>query len=143
MELDPNNSPQHPPSPQRLRLDNLTAYIYRHFHHLLTDQERAAERVLFAQSTQHTSRFRPEAKLAEFFRLPEIAATFPDLIRRIDEHGVAQVMRAAADRVLRDNPGVSILHECKRCGALCRTPTARQCFECGFNWHNAAPDARA
>jgi hypothetical protein len=28
------------------------------------------------------------------------------------------------------------VNRCPRCGRVVRTPLARQCFECGFDWHS-------
>jgi hypothetical protein len=115
--------------------DTLTRYIYGHFRQLLTEEELAAERVQIGRAKQLGSSDPQGTRSLEFFRVPEVQAKFPGLMRRIDEYGVAFVMRAAAERVLRDNPEKRILHTCPKCGELCRTPVAQQCFECGFDWH--------
>lgn len=115
-------------------MDALTFYIYGHFSDLLTPEERAAWRVRTGRLKQWA--YEPDGtRSLEFFRVPEVQATYPDLMRRIAEQGVGAVMRAAADRVLRDNPDKKILHTCAKCGELCRTPKARQCWTCGFDWH--------
>lgn len=129
----PSRSPARP-LPPNLLPDELTAYIYRHYSQLLTEEELAAERVRVARAKQFS--YRDGNRAVEVFRLPEVQAKYPDLMRRIDEHGAASVMRAAAERVLRDNPEKKLLHTCAKCGALCRTPRARQCFSCGFDWHS-------
>ncbi len=122
--------------PSYFEIDALTRYIYRHFHDLLTDEERAAERVRTARVKQWDSADPEGTRVIELLRVPEVQRTYPELLRRIDENGFANVMRAAADRVLREHSDKKILHICARCGELCRTPTAKQCFECGFDWHS-------
>lgn len=134
MSTIPDSSQPSRSLPQELQLDALTHYIYDHFSSLLTPEERAAWRFRTAHVKQWS--YKPDGtQTLEFFRVPEVQTTYPDLMRRIAEQGVATVMRAAADRVLRDNPGKKILHTCAKCGELCRTPKARQCWACGFDWH--------
>lgn len=110
-------------------------YIYRHFSHLLTNEELAADRALLGRFKQMYSSDPNGNAALKLFRVPEIQAKYPNLMQRIDEQGFGAVMRAAADRVLRDNPEKKILHICEKCGQLCRTPQAQQCFACGFDWH--------
>ena len=135
MSTDPPSRPSPRPLPPDLSVDALTVYIYRHFSHLLTEEELAAKRVRTGRAKQLYSSDPDGSCALEFFGVPEVQAKYPHLMRRIDEHGLARVMRSAAERVLRDNPEKKILHTCPKCGALCRTPRAQQCFECSFDWH--------
>lgn len=123
------------PLPPELSLDNLTRYIYRHFPHLLTDEEQAAHRIWTGHVKQFDWKGPSRNHLLKMLHVPETEARYPDLCRRIREFGVAQVMRSAAERVLRDNPEKAILNTCPKCRALCRTPKSQQCFDCGFDWH--------
>lgn len=99
------------------------------------DEELAAERVLVGRVKQLAYSDPSGTRVLEVFRIPEVQAKYPELMRRINENGPASVMRAAAERVLRDNPDKQILHTCAKCGELCLTPRAQQCFACGFDWH--------
>ena len=135
MDVEPSSRPPRLSVPKEYSPDALTWYIYRHFAHLLTDEELAAERVLVGRVNQLAYSDPSETRLLKLFRIPEAQAKYPALMRRINEHGPASVMRAAAERVLRDNPDKKILHTCAKCGELCLTPRAQQCFACGFDWH--------
>lgn len=130
MSTDPSPRPQYFPIPPDLSVDALTYYVYRHFSHLLTEEELAAASFRTQQVKQLCYCDPWEARSLEFFRIKH-----PDLMRRIEEHGLGTVMRAAADRVLRDNPHEKILHNCAKCGELCLTPRAQCCLACGFDWH--------
>lgn len=112
---------------------SLTAYIYRHVSHLLIDEERAAE-TLPIQQLKHERNSLATGSIDDN-GLCEVRAKYPDLARRNDAVGVAAVMDAAAERVLRDNPDAEILNNCSKCGSLRRTPKAQQSFECGHDWH--------
>lgn len=127
--------PSNNPLPSDLVPDALSRYIYRHFPHLLTNEERTAHRVWIGRTKQLLSSDPTGSVAIKFFRLWEVQAKYPELMRRIEVHGVAHVMRVAAERVVRDNPDQEILHTCARCGELCRTPVAQQCFACGLDWH--------
>jgi hypothetical protein len=134
MNSEPTSGRRYVPLPEHFVLDRFTDYIYRHFSHLLTQEELAAKRVLTGRVKQWA--YDPTGnRMLEFFGVPDVNAAYPDLIRRIDECGVASVMRAAAERVLRENPEKKILHNCPKCGELCLTPKAQCCLACGFDWH--------
>ena len=38
-------------------------------------------------------------------------------------------------RVMKDHPDDVYLNLCSKCGALTRTPVAKQCVDCGHDWH--------
>ena len=42
-----------------------------------------------------------------------------------------------AERVLREMPEQVEFNQCPRCGGLARTPRARQCRHCYFDWHDS------
>jgi hypothetical protein len=131
-------------APEDLQIDDLTYYIYGHFRELLSDEERGAERVRTArfkslpwpdEDCSEDDRRKRELRSMKFYKVPEVAERFPELMRRIEERGVGAVMNEAAQRVVRENPDKNVLHLCAKCGGLCRTPKARQCFRCGHDWH--------
>ncbi|HPF38825.1 MAG TPA: furin-like repeat-containing protein [Phycisphaerae bacterium] len=112
----------------------MTRYIYRHYRDLLTAEERVAERIMQIRAKQAV--YDPEGtRLLQRFRAPELEATYPALMQRIKAHGAAEVMRKAAERVIRDHSDRDLLNTCPKCDALCRTPKAMQCFSCGHDWH--------
>jgi hypothetical protein len=46
-----------------------------------------------------------------------------------------------AQRILKDNGGRIYLNICPRCGRLLRTPSARQCRFCFYDWHDKVKGA--
>lgn len=43
--------------------------------------------------------------------------------------------RRVCRRILADAAGEVFVNRCPRRGKVVRTPRARQCFWCGFDWH--------
>ncbi len=125
------------PLPPDLAIDRLTAYIFKHYATLLTDEERALQRLHIAKGKSWGAAIRgglqPE-KLESFFRVDNLPKRFPALAKRLETSTVAAEMIRARDRVLRDND--IVLNKCPRCGELCLTPKARACVDCGHTWHS-------
>jgi hypothetical protein len=48
--------------------------------------------------------------------------------------GKQGMLHKIAERLLKDN-GNEIINNCPKCGRLARTPKAKQCRYCGFDWH--------
>lgn len=59
----------------------------------------------------------------------------PEVLKLLSE-GYDQFKINTAVRILRDHSQEIFLNKCRRCGALARTPVAKQCKVCGFSWHN-------
>ena len=140
VRADRPSRPPPPPLPPGYSLDPVTAYIYRHFAFLLSAEELAAENVRIQRAKQLMYADPAEWPALEFSGMREVEAKYPAMMLRIKEHGPAFVMRAAAERVLRDNPDKQILQHCARCGVLLLTPKARFCMACGFSWHPGASE---
>ena len=52
--------------------------------------------------------------------------------------GLLQYRESVIQRLLRNVQSGSItINRCPKCGRIVRTPRARQCRWCGFDWHNA------
>ena len=111
----------------------LTRYVWSHFAPLLSDFERQAGRA--AQAREKAA-----------------AADSPSMSRMLSERwgrsgdpeieaalsaGAEAFRRAACRRVLAERGAEVVINRCPRCGRVVRTPAARQCFWCGFDWHGA------
>ena len=63
----------------------------------------------------------------------------PELEARLREawlcDGPEKCFDAIAARVERHHGGEIHFHVCPKCGGLCRTPKAKQCFHCHHDWH--------
>ena len=56
-------------------------------------------------------------------------------VLKLFEEGSEQFWANTAERIVRDNPGKIYFNLCSKCGKLARTPQAKQCRYCGYNWH--------
>jgi hypothetical protein len=50
--------------------------------------------------------------------------------------GVEAFRRRVCQRVLAENGAEVYVNRCASCGRVARTPKARQCEWCGFDWHD-------
>lgn len=65
---------------------------------------------------------------------PEVAALLA--------HGPQAFRRAVVERLLREHEA-EVLNPCPRCGAMARTPRAKQCSRCFHDWHAGQNNAVA
>lgn len=60
-----------------------------------------------------------------------------------DDQGVLDLLKLGYDnfeintakKIIENHPDKVFFNECPKCKKLARTPNARQCRFCGFNWH--------
>ena len=50
--------------------------------------------------------------------------------------GLRDFRMRVASRILAEHPDLQI-NRCPQCNCIVRTPRARQCFWCGYDWHGA------
>lgn len=98
-------------------MDDLSRYVLTHYKHFLTPEEQEAVRV-------------PR----RFGGL--LAALRADAPEGRQWGGLHQMV---AERILREHAAEVFVNRCPRCDSLCRTPRAKQCFECGHAWHDPPP----
>jgi ssDNA-binding Zn-finger/Zn-ribbon topoisomerase 1 len=109
----------------------LNNYILQHYGHLMTQLESRFIKAIQAEE---------KAKNSEDDRLRS-------LIRRrwgrFDDAEVAQALEAGAgpficgvrERLFREKGEFIVINRCPECDRIVRTPSARQCFWCGNDWH--------
>ncbi len=107
-------------------MDDLTAYVFRSYRHLLTPEEWETYQTLTVHSKDNAV---SRALLAKVWhgREPELGRVLgqdPDLY-----------FRSVKDRILHDHPDEIVINRCSKCGGLAQTPQARQCLACGYDWH--------
>jgi hypothetical protein len=107
-----------------------TRYVWDYCQSLMTDLERRVFKAIIARQKSDASS-------------PEMART---LLQSWGGGNDAEIEAALADgaeafrqRVCRRllQAQVMKVHRCPRCDRVLRTPTARQCFWCGHDWHEA------
>jgi hypothetical protein len=96
----------------------------------MTGKERLAYRALLAEEKACAT---SSEGLARMLRA-QWTNTDPDSLRLLDGGSDLFLVRLR-DRILRDHATEVVLKRCPKCGAITRTPKARQCFDCGHDWH--------
>jgi len=111
-------------------MDELTRYIFYSYFDLLTFKEKVAYKASFAE--EKAENLEP-GKLQDFLR-EKWGSRDPEVLVLL-KHGRDEFMRNVKDRILREHPDKVFLNYCPKCGALTRTPRAKQCPKCFFSWH--------
>ena len=112
----------------------LKLYIMIYYRDLMTANERQAEEHLVAQDWIRKCAGDPGSlqSVPEMFRggLSDNAE-----VLRLASGGHEQLQEAIATRILSDCRSQIVINLCPACQILARTPKARQCRFCGFDWH--------
>jgi hypothetical protein len=113
----------------------LTRYIWDHCRHLMSETERRVNRAGVARAKAAAAEQDGSAPLAEMLRRrwgsvgdPEIEAALTDGIEAFREC-VAVRLRALAEVQ-------ALISRCPGCSRIVRTPRARQCLWCRYDWHD-------
>lgn len=112
-------------------MDELTKYVFDNYFGLLTFGEKAAYKSILGR------RKIEDADSPEMKRMLRKSWVSTDpKVTALLENGVETFMENARDRVLREHSIRVLLNKCPRCGALTKTPRAKQCPKCFFSWHS-------
>jgi hypothetical protein len=109
----------------------LAEYVWTHFDHLMTAFEREVRRVIIWRTK--ADRCNDEAMAwvmkQKFGRVgdPEIDAALHE--------GSDAFLQRVCRRALAEFGSSVFINRCPRCNRVVRTPRARQCFWCGYDWH--------
>jgi hypothetical protein len=139
-------------------MDNLVAYIIVFFAHFMTANERRAHQHLLSAEplTETEQRFCdgiaweeargravPE-KMKSFMARRRSGLSDDPEVLRLASGGLKPFFDRTAKRILAEERDNIFLNNCPVCGALARTPKARQCRVCGHDWHtNPATEIRS
>ncbi len=111
-------------------------YVFRYYAHLMSQQERAANRHLTGTIKATHGRSDAEAqKEAGNSYLRSVLSNEPQVLALASD-GFQPFVLQTADRIIRDHGEKIAFNCCPRCGRLARTPKARQCRFCRHDWHN-------
>jgi len=117
-------------------------YVVRYYNHLLTEQEHIAYRHLVATAKGMHGRTdaasQTEARNSGPNHLRKLLSSDPGVLRLANE-GLGTFIGRTAQRILEEHLDAVAFNNCPQCGALARTPTARQCRVCRFDWHETQP----
>ncbi len=120
-------------------------YIIRYYGHWMTAKENLAQRHLFG--TGKSMHGRTDAAAQAEARKTSHASTKlfllsndPEILQ-LASGGSDSFSERTAQRILDEHGSEIVFNNCPRCGALAKTPKARQCRFCRHDWH--APDVPA
>jgi hypothetical protein len=110
-------------------MNELAVYIINYYGNLMTAEENAAHQSILAEYKIERAN---SPSMTE--TMQPLVSTDPK-VRALLANGREAFFAGVRDRVLRDHPNEVFLNNCPRCGALAKTPTAKQCRKCFFSWH--------
>lgn len=106
--------------------DDLTRYLLQHYRHLLT----ADERDLLAHDEWFVVGGPDDPD-----RLGLARESAPPELRQRVARGREALYREIVSRVLQQHATEVVINRCPVCEGVCRTPRAKQCWQCGHDWH--------
>lgn len=117
---------------------HLAHYMCRYYRHLMTDKERLAHRHLFG--TLKATKGRSDMDAQEEARKSHLRDLLSDdpAVLDLTREGSEAFLHHTAERILADHADKIHINRCPRCGKVARTPKARQCWSCMFDWHTPA-----
>ena len=118
--------------------DDVNRYVLRWHSDLMTEAEQLAQRHLFATLKATMGRSNPAAQ-QEARQSPEHSRFLSDdpEVLQLASVGYEAFVERTATRILSDCSAKLLFNRCPKCGGLARTPTAKQCRFCGYDWHSA------
>jgi tRNA U34 2-thiouridine synthase MnmA/TrmU len=108
----------------------VTRFVWQNYQSLMTDFERRVELAINARfKASHTSPAMAQVLNEKWGRVadPEIETALAD--------GAEAFRRRVCHRVLREYSAELYINHCPKCNRVVRTPKAKQCFWCGYDWH--------
>ena len=107
-------------------------YIVIHYFGLFTEQEMMA-----LMHYRHSLKLQdmPDGELrTKIYLRNQWLSNDPEILKQLDR-GYVQFTLNCAKRVLRENPDKVFFNLCPKCEKLARSPLAKQCRFCGYDWH--------
>lgn len=113
-------------------MDALTKYIFFNYGHLMNFKEKVAYKSVLGQGKLEHS----QSEGMQRILLKHWISLEPEVVELLRD-GSERFMIGVSERILREEADRIYLNYCPRCGALARTPQARQCPKCFRSWHGA------
>jgi len=108
---------------------NLAAYVMRYYGHFMTEHEQLARRHLMATD-----------KVTHGMSSKAVSGLLTDdpVVLGLTRDGGDVFTERTAGRILAEHGNEIFLNYCPRCGAIAKTPKARQCRFCQHDWHDSS-----
>lgn len=115
---------------------DISHYVVRWYARLMTPVEQLARRHLFAtmKATKGRSDVEAQREARKSAVRSRLLSDDAEVLRLAAAGYEAFVERTSA-RISADCRDEVFFNRCPKCGALARTPTARQCRFCAHDWH--------
>jgi hypothetical protein len=115
-------------------------YVLRYYGHLMTTPERLAQRHLFAiEKARHgqTASASENELRNSSHPLGRLLSSDPEVLK-LTSDGIGAFEVRTSQRILEGHSNEIFFNYCPRCGALAKTPKARQCRFCRHDWHSGS-----
>jgi hypothetical protein len=132
-------------------MDEIESYVLHFFSNLMNETERQAYKHLLSARPLNKTEQRlsdgiaweeargnvvPDEVKSYFARRHSRLSEDPEVLR-LASRGLDPFLQLTAKRILAEDRDKIVLNNCPSCGALARTPQARQCRRCGHDWHSS------
>lgn len=116
----------------------LAYYVVTHYARFMNSQERLAYGHLAGAMKATLGRSDTSAQ-EEARHSPTFSRMLSNdsAVLTLASEGYEAFLQQAATRILNEHRDKVFLNYCARCGKLARTPKAKQCRSCGYDWHDA------
>jgi hypothetical protein len=107
-------------------------YIIKHYMRLLTEPEMIA-----LKHNRHSLKLRemPDSEMrTKIYLRNQWLTDEPEILAQLDE-GYVKFILNCTERVLKEQTNEVFFNWCPKCSKLARTPHAKQCRFCGYDWH--------
>jgi hypothetical protein len=108
----------------------LVDYIINHYSHFFSLREAAAYKHSFA--AEKAGNFKSQELKDRIMH--DLGTNDKDILELLD-NGFQEFKRRSAEKILKTHPDEVLINLCPKCGRLARTPQAKQCRHCGYDWH--------
>jgi hypothetical protein len=112
----------------------LTDYIFTYCSGFFSETESKAHRHHFG-TIKFTSYSENHTLIKEVKK--KFITDDPSVLKLL-EGGYTEFMQNTAERIYKDHESDLELNLCPRCDKIARTPKAKQCRFCGYDWHDGA-----
>lgn len=114
-------------------------YIITYFPRLMTTSERIANsHHLFSSKLGNPEDYKSikhYEKRKDFFKKRNIITDDLEILKFL-ENGYGDFVLKTAKRIKRESPNQYKVNRCSKCNLIARTPYAKQCRKCEYNWHD-------
>ena len=108
----------------------LKNYVLEHFYHLFTELEKLGFKAAMAEEKAKNS----SSNMAKMLRDRWGSKNNPDVVKALS-NGYEEFREAVFQRLMNDHSNDIEINRCPKCNKIARTPRAKQCRWCFYQWH--------